>query len=689
MKRDYSQLNDKPVNDKDKTLFDQFPSVTRKEWEENALRDLKGTDLGRLKWKTYEGFELEPIYFLEDLGSASYLADSLPGEFPFARGTRKLNNRWEVCEWINDQNVSEANKNSLSAIDNGVDTITFQCRFSENGVSGIPVQGLRDMESLLEGIPLDTASVNFHPGIAGPELYSLFLAGVNSRGFPLNDLKGNIYYDPLRELAVKGELGTTLDDEYRKMASLVTYAASKTPDYRTVCVDSGEFHESGANLVQELAFTVAKGVEYLVQLTGAGIDTDTAASNMCFSFPVGSNYFTEVAKFRAARVLWAKLVNEFSPTSDDTMEMVIHARTGLWNKTIYDPYVNMIRTTVEAIIASVAGCNSISVGPMNQTYEQPGEFTRRMARNTQHIIREESYLGRVIDPASGSYYVENLTGIMLEESFNKFLEIERKGGYTQCLKDGIIQEEISSVREKKNKDIRKRRLVLLGTNQYPNSAETMLDMVQDIDKTSELVLSGRSVDRETAGAPDRLADAFTGDGINIGDIIGGRKSKTGISVKKIEQYRGAEIFERIRFNTERYTGGDEDRRPKVFLLKFGNLASRNARASFSANFFGCAGFEVIEDLGYDNINDGIVPALESGAEIVVLCSSDGEYGNINEYDIIPLANADKKLTVVVAGNPESETERLRGAGVNDFIHLGSNAADMLINYQKILGIISS
>ncbi len=686
--RFYSQLSENSTQNEKQDLFGQFPSMSRKKWEEQASKDLKGKPVERLKWKPYEGFELEPIYFGEDIETLSYLTESVPGQYPYTRGAKRTDNRWSVCEWILDKDIADANKNAVNAIENGADAITFKCSFDEKNVTGIPLHCKEDMDKLLDGIDIDNVRVNFDPGVAGAEIFAIFLASAESLGFSLDNLRGSLYCDPLRELAVQGELKGRIEQVYDRFGSLVGYTNSTVPDYKCICVDSAEFHESGASSVQELAFALAKGVDYLVNLTQNGFKIDSVAANIFFSFPVSSNYFLEVAKFRAARTLWSKLVKEFSPSEESSMEMDIHARTELWNKTIYDPYVNMIRATVEAISAAVSGCNSIAVTSMDQTYEQPTEFARRMARNTQHIIMEESYLDRVVDPVAGSYYVENLTDRFIENAFELFLEIEKNGGYTECLKSGFIQGKISSVREAKNTDIEKRKLILLGTNQYPNNQETMLEYVKQGENVTPLESSDTEVDESALGDPEKLKNLVSKSSVTVGDLLALRTETESERVKRIKPYRGAEIFENIRFATEEYTKGNEEKRPGVFLLKFGNLASRNARASFSANFFACAGFKIIEDLGYDDIGKGIDAALKSGAEIIVLCSSDKEYGEIDGNHCSALKESDSGVRIVVAGYPEDDIERLSNAGVDDFIHLRSNAAEILTKYQRILGIIS-
>lgn len=681
-------MSDRSTSNKKHGIFDQFPPVTREVWEKKAVEDLKGGDYDTLRWRPYEGFEIEPFYLKDDLDSLSYLIDSAPGEYPYSRGAKTDDNDWEVCEYISVSSVEGANKVSLKAMEAGACALTFQCNYDQNSITGIPLQNSNDMQVLLSDIPVNTISVNFEPGSAGPEILSLFLSECLKKGFSTKELKGNMFYDPLRDLSIKGSSDIPLDTIYRDISSLIRYADSKLPGYRCLCVDSSEFHESGGSTVQELAFTLSKGVEYMVRLTELGMDPGVVAGNIVFSFPVGSSYFMEVAKFRAARILWSKLVSEFSRDKKLTGAMHIHARTDMWNKTIYDPYVNMLRGTVECMIAAVSGCSSFTVIPMDRIYETPTEFTRRMAANTQHIIKEESYINRVIDPVAGSYYVENLTDLMVQDAFKLFLETEENGGFAESLRSGFIQDRISQTAESKNRDIEKRKLVLLGTNRFPDNNEKMLKYLANDNLTSEIVLTGNEPNDEEKEGIEELIKTFENGDVNVGDCIRLKISGDGPKVRQLVRYRAAEVFERIRLATEKYVGDDQSKRPKVFLLKFGNLAARNARASFARNLFGCAGYEILEDPGYEDIDKGTEAALDSGSAIVVLCSSDKQYPD-NAAAVCSKINDNRPdIRIILAGYPKDHVEDMKNSGVDDFIYSGCNAVKILEKYQKTLGVIS-
>ncbi len=330
-----------------------------------------------------------------------------------------------------------------------------------------------------------------------------------------------------------------------------------------------------------------------------------------FSLAVGSNYFMEIAKLRAMRLLWARLVEQYQPESPAAMKTFIHASTARWNKTIYDPYVNMLRTTTEGMSAALGNADSVSVTPFDVAFKESGVFSDRIARNQQLILKEESYLNKVADPGAGSYYIENLTHSMAHHAWALFQEVEARGGMIECVKTGFVQDQVMMIRRQKEADIAQRRIVLIGTNQYPNTQETMLNSV-DV-----------AVDGEIAES----------------------------AYKRLTPFRIASEFEMVRLATEKHVKSG-NKRPSVFLFTMGNLAFLRARAGFSSNFFGCAGYEIIDNPGFSAIAEGVEAAMESRSEIVVICSSDEEYSAIVPEIAKQLKSGNPKICVVVAGYPK-------------------------------------
>lgn len=320
------------------------------------------------------------------------------------------------------------------------------------------------------------------------------------------------------------------------------------------------------------------GSEYMNTLIQLGFSADEAASKIKFTLSVGANYFMEIAKFRAARLLWATITDSYGVKNDENKKILVHAVTSQWNQTVYDSYVNMLRATTEAMSASLAGVDSLEVLPFDYQYREPSEFSNRIARNLQIILKEESHFDKIADPAAGSYYIENLTDSIAEQSWKLFRSVEERGGYTEAFKTGYIQSEIKATSAKRDLNIATRREIFVGTNQYPNFTERA-----DKDITHDVVTRGanKSVSQNPIAEP-------------------------------LEKYRGAQAFEALRFATE--TSG---KTPKAFMLTFGNLAFCRARAQFSSNFFAVAGFEVVDNTRFASVEEGVKAAVDANADIVV------------------------------------------------------------------------
>ncbi|MDR3287294.1 MAG: methylmalonyl-CoA mutase family protein [Prevotellaceae bacterium] len=614
-------------------LFTEFPEVTTQAWEEVIIKDLKGADYEKkLVWRTMEGFNVRPYYRAENLKNLKHVTYA-PAQFPFVRGT-KTNNNWKIRQDFCAENVSEANKKALDVLMKGVDSIGFKI----DGKKGLSQS---DFDALLNDICLSAVELNFTGGCCKtPEIVKMLAEKVKNTN--TDEINGSIDYSPLTKLSLYGNFCNSEEKDFELLKESVI-AAKSLPHFRTIGVNACVFHNAGSTIVQELAFALAMGNEYLAKLTDSGLSADEIAKKTKFTFAVSSNYFMEIAKFRAARMLWANIVKAYEGTTECAQKMYVHSVTSAWLQTIYDPYVNMLRGTTESMSAAIAGVDSLEVLPFNKAFEKPTDFSYRIARNVQIILKEESYFDKVVDPAAGSYYVEELTNLIAQDAWKLFKTIEDKGGYIAALKEGFIQEQIKTSAQKHNTNVDTRREIILGTNQYPNFNETL---------NNEL--------RET------LSKSC--------DCGGETENKT---VEPIKIYRAAQSFEELRMKTE-----NSDKQPKAFMLTFGNLAMCRARAQFSSNFFACAGIKVIDNNCFATIEEGVKAALESKAQIVVACSSDDEYA-----EIVPqIADLLKdKSILVVAGAPACENE-LREKGINHFISVRNNVLETLKQYQIELGI---
>jgi methylmalonyl-CoA mutase len=614
-------------------LFDQFPPVSTKDWMDKITTDLKGADFNKkLVWKTNEGFDVMPFYRKEDVENLAYI-NTKPGSFPYLRGTKTENNDWLIRQNIEVTNYSEANRKALTILMKGIDSLGFIISDPES-------INEKNFDLLLERIFLGGVELNFQSNGKAKEIIDLVIKYVEKSYSDPNQVRGAIEADPLSRLMLNGTLCISPEEGLDYLASVVTSAAA-LPHFRTIQINASNFNNSGANIVQELAFALSMGSEYMTQLTERGISSDMAASKIRFSFGTGSGYFPEIAKLRAARVLWTVVLNGFQPVDAESMKMDIHCVTSEWNKTIYDPYVNLLRTQTEGMSAILGGTDSFTVEPFDTVFRHPDEFSERIARNQQLILKEEAYFDKVADPAAGSYYIENLTSLISENAWKLFIEIEDQGGFLSCLKSGIIQKKLADSAVTRINDVASRKTILLGTNQYPNTLEKVSDTV-DL----------KRVFREKT---------------TEGDLL----------VNPVSLSRGSVQYDKLRIATDRSA-----RRPVVFLMPLGNPAMRKARSQFSANFFGCGGYEIIDNEGFDNIEGAVRQAIESKADIIVICSSDEEYPVLAPEIFMKLRD---KAIIVVAGNPVC-TDELKSKGLEHFIHVRSNVITILTDFHKRLGI---
>lgn len=620
------------ASENEQRLFAEFPPVETDQWEAQIIKDLKGADYEKkLVFTTPEGLKIRPYYRAEHLEGLPF-TDAAPGAFPFVRGRNGEGNTWEIRQDIQTGDVQLANTIAVESIERGAEGI---------GLNAKEVYSNDDLAVLLKYIELDKTSVHFTAANEFSFVMEQLIGLANRRGNDLLSLNGTLGFDPFSYCLLYGDYYNSLEDNIDEAMYLLLKLRTQIPGFRMIHVRGDLFHNAGGTSVQEIAFALASGNEYMSQLTDRGLKADDIASSMHFTFALGSNYFMEIAKIRAARMLWAAIVKQYHPESEDSCAMYVHGTTSLWNKTLYDPWVNILRSTTEAMSGAIAGCDSISVTPFDVAYKQWNDFSGRIARNTQIVLREESYLDKVADPAAGSYYIENLTWSLAEAAWELFKKIEDDGGYLKWLESEKIRTALEESAARKDADIARRSSVILGTNQYPNHSETMLE------------LTGEAVWKEYPG---------------------------------LRLYRGSMGYENLRLATEKYIAAGSPR-PKVFLLTFGNLAMLKARSAFAMNFFGCSGYEVVDNPGFDTPEEGVHSALASGAAIVVLCSSDEEYAGFGTRAATLLKQAAPSPITVVAGNPVEQITQLTAAGVDEFIHVRTNVLESLIHFSKKLGIL--
>lgn len=455
---------------KKEKLFEQFPPVTTKEWMDKIHSDLKGADFNsKLVWKTNEGFSVMPFYRMEDVENLMY-ADTLPGEYPYLRGTKLRNNNWLVRQNIEVTDYYEANRKALSVLMKGIDSLGFNIIDPET-------VNKHNFEILLKDIHIEIIEINFLCNGKAKEIIELLSFIVTERGLDPNVIRGAVEVDPISRLMINGKLCVSTEDGFNYLAAY-TQDASEMPNLRTIHLNASHFRNAGGDIVQELAFGMSMASEYITQLTDRGLSASAASSKIRFSFGAGSDYFPEIAKLRAARLLWSTVQKGFNLSETGSVKMEIHCVTTEWNKTIYDPFVNMLRTQTEAMSAILGGTDSLTVEPFDIAFRKPDEFSERIARNQQLILKEEAYLEKVADPAAGSYYIENLTNLIAENAWKLFVEIEEKGGFLSSLKEGFIQKLLSDSAAKRQEDFAKGNVKLLGSNLFPDMNEKVLSQIE-------------------------------------------------------------------------------------------------------------------------------------------------------------------------------------------------------------------
>ena len=617
-------------------LLADFPAISTKEWKEKIITDLKGADFEKkLVWRTPEGFNVQPFYRQEDLRGLKTTV-SAPGQFPYVRGTR-IRNEWAIRQNIVvGKNVRKANAKALDILNKGITSLGF--RLSKEQVK------YHTIKTLLHDIDARAIRINFQVcACVAPELANILVRYYGRCGYDFKSVYGSINVDPIKAMLLKGK---DFDREHVANKLAETIRACKTlVNYRVVGVNSVILNNSGAYCAQELAYALAWGAEYMTMLTETGVPNYLAAREIQFNMGIGGNYFMEIAKFRAGRLLWAKIVEAykapiFTAALKDAAKMLVSAETSRFNMTIFDAYVNLLRSQTETMSAALAGVDEIVVTPFDVTYEQPTEFAERIARNQQLLLKEEAHFDKIVDPAAGSYYLENLTASIAAEAWKQFLAIQEQGGFFQMVKEGKVQDAVAANLKARLSDVAKRKEVLLGSNQFPNFNEKAAKKIKDI------------------------------------GCAGCCCAKEEPAIKTLPIARAAEEFETLRLETEA-----AKHQPVAFMLTIGNLAMRIARAQFSCNFLACAGYKVIDNNGFKSVHDGIKAARKAKADIIVLCSSDDEYAVFAPQAWLELENAREMF--IVAGAPAC-MEDLQKLGIQNFIHVRCNVLETLKSFNQQL-----
>lgn len=654
---------------KAKELFFEFePTKDKTQWMEAVTKDLKGKPYEKIWWNTYDGFSFEPYYKLGESENIATL-NTLPGAFPFLRGNKEVSekNNWLVREDYANSDSKEVAELMKESLKRGVQSVGFKFsndlrsgKINDGTKSGIVINKKEDLENLLDALDLTKTPVNLMSGVSSSYIFETFLNVLKSKKIDLSQVKGSIDNAPLEDLLLNGKFAFSEEKTMNNMLEIFKAVKNELPNFKAVTISSHHYHNAGASVAQEIACTLAEAVAYLDLLT-ENFSIDEITPHLQFSLSTGKSYFMEIAKLRAFRYLWSQVVEAYNPKSENTAKVDIHAKTSFSNLAVYDTHVNMLRTTTEAMSAAIGGCNSMTVSPFDEPIGEADSFSLRIARNTQIILKEEAHFDKVVDPAAGSYYIEKLTVTIIDEAWKIFKDIEAAGGLKEAAKSGSIQKMIADVRAKRMKNVAFNRDNFVGVNHVPipNSLDPKLK-------------------KESKEQLKQNADIIE----NLGCYL----EKAEFEVEPLVKYRETEVFEKLREVTDKFSE-KTGKRPVAFMATLGNLAMRKARAGFSMSFLGIAGFDVIDNNGFKDVDDAVKNAIASKAEIVTICSSDDEYADFAADLTRKLKSENPDVFVILAGYPKDIVDDLKEAGVDEFIHARVNALECLTGIQGKLGIL--
>ena len=697
--------------------LDEFTPPTDEEWKAACEALLKGAPFEKKMFtKTYEGITFDPMYtrkHTEDILPKGVM----PGMGDYLRGVDAagyIGKPWGIAQACDETLPAENNELLRHEHDKGatiyhivLDTASrtgVDARQAEAvGDTGTSVTTVEDMHVLLTGLDLAKFPLYVYAGANAVPLLALVAAARRASGEDMAEVHGIVGADPIGALAADGKLPASLDAHYDSLAAAARWATVNAPHLRTVFVRSDVYSNGGANDVQEVASVLATATAYLRALCERGLTIDEAASQIAFAFSMGANFFLQIAKLRAVRPLWAQIVGAFGGSAE-AQKMRIHARPALFFKTIYDPYVNMLRNTTEIFSGVVGGIDSFESAPFDEPIRKGDEFSRRIARNVQIMLQEEFGLLQPIDPAGGSWAVETLTRQMKEKIWAEFQRIEKEGGIIAALHAGSLQESVAAVLAArfKNADLRRDRIV--GNNMYPNMTETLLETraedtaalkaqrTADIDAyLSDIDVKHRDealASLRQAHSVDNAVEAALA-GATIAELMTAVTEGDGAeTVTAIAPHRWSERFEALRQRTEEYKAEKNDN-VKIFLANMGPIPQHKARADFTTGFLQVGAFEVLGNDGFKTVEEAADAARASGADAVVICSTDATYPEIVPALAPKLHEVLPKARVFLAGAaPKDLLETYKEAGIDEYISVRANCYEILESLQKQKGMIA-
>ncbi|NEU29725.1 hypothetical protein GN156_02910 [bacterium LRH843] len=672
----------------DLMIFSEFPIPTYDEWKSVTEKSLRGKPFDVLMTRLQDDLILKPMYQKEDIKD-QLIATNLPGQFPYTRGHKKGLNSWRISQELTARTPQLLNELAKADLDRGQDV--YHILLNENmkrgkepqaGEKGVPLYDQSDIEELFANLNLPALPVHIDAG----EVSLPILAAVNSymrENYGKYDIVGIVAADPLHQLAKEGKLTYPLSTSFDHLATAVKWAKVHATSLRTVLIQTDVYHNGGASPTVQLAAALSTGVAYVQALVERGVSADDAGKSIVFSFSFGSDYFTEIAKVRAARTLWAAIMAEFG-ACEEAGKMIIHGRTSAFTKASQDMYVNILRGASEAFSAAAAGVDSLHVSPFDETVKEPSSFSRRIARNTSLILKEESHIDKTIDPAGGSWYVESVTKEIAKKGWELFQQIEGNGGIVSSLQDGLIQQWIDDAWKVQLNEVENRKRVIVGLNKYVNIDEGVsLDKSDNYEGTEPCVKEKNNSLNGEIGKLTTMDDIvrIIHKGIPFAQIHklihANGEGETAVPIPK---RRLAESFEQLRKCSEEIKGrlGSE---PRVVLLGLGPVTDHKARIDFMTDVFESGGFKVEVSTLLDP-RQLEQPIIESS--IVVLCGTDEGYKQ-HAHFLIAQYKKDKTTKVFIAGQKQEDDDALEKAGLDGYVHRKTNVYSFLNDLQTWIG----
>lgn len=666
------------TTDASDSLFDTFPPVSDEAWRAAMHDDLGVTDPdATLTWDSMDGVSLRAYYRAADRDRCSHLS-----AVPLTRSGMTPANTWRLRQDIIHPDLATAQRHLQDAIAGGATDIGLTVNVKNDTLHGIPIQHLADLDTLLENVDLASTPIHATSGPAGLALWSMLHVLAIERDVAPAALRGSTDYDPLAALTWHQ---LTEAEQAFDLAAATVRQAAEAPAAYLLSVDLRPYHDAGASTVQTLGCALGALSEALVRLHRRDLAPSDVASTLQWIVPVDTSFFVGIAMLRALRLLIPQVLAAFDVDASPS-DAHIQAVTSKRSEAAYSPTTNLLRSTTEAVAAVLGGCDMLTVRPFTAAAETPDDFALRLARNTQHILREEAHLDRVADPSAGAYYMEVMTDRLARSAWSFFQNLESEGGLLAALQAGIVQSQIAEVRAERKRRIAHRKHVLVGTNHYPAPDEAAHDERPPNNPGVPLQYSAIPADVDTASWLEML-QAVWRDGATLGSALQALEGAAASEVEPLPRIRLSTPFEILRRRTARYAAA-HDGPPRVFLLPVGNPAIRSARANFARNVFGVAGFAIDDNLGFDVPEAGAEAAVAAGADVVVLCSTNDAYAEIAPLVCAHLRDAGSDALVVVAGYPSDQIDTLEAAGVDRFIHKRSPLLDTLEDVQQRLGIFS-